>query len=58
MSATNDSSSKRSENEVNLDDLGHPRGTLVIVIIFGVLFGLAWFATYFFMFLGRGAPHH
>jgi hypothetical protein len=36
----------------------HPRGTLAIVAIFGLLFGLAWLATYFFVFLGRGAPHH
>jgi hypothetical protein len=39
-------------------DLGHPRGTLAIVAVFGLLFGLAWLATYFFVFLGRGAPHH
>jgi len=38
-------------------DLGHPRGTLVIVIIFGLLFGLAWLAMYLFLFLERGAPH-
>ena len=43
--------------EDNLQELGHPRGTLVIVIIFGVLFGLAWLAMYFFSFLERGAPH-
>lgn len=40
------------------DDLGHPRGTLAIVIVFGLLFGLAWLATYVLVFLGRGAPHH
>ena len=39
------------------EDLGHPRGTLVIVIIFGLLFGLAWLAMYLFLFLERGAPH-
>ncbi len=39
-------------------DLGHPRGTLAIVILFGLLFGLAWLATYLFVFLERGAPHH
>ena len=37
--------------------LGHPRGTLVIVIVFGLLFGLAWLAMYLFLFLQRGAPH-
>jgi hypothetical protein len=40
-----------------MDEIGHPRGTLVIVIVFGLLFGLAWFAMYVFGFLGRGAPH-
>jgi hypothetical protein len=39
-------------------DLGHPRGTLVIVMLFGLLFGLAWLSTYLFVFLERGAPHH
>jgi hypothetical protein len=39
-------------------DTGHPRGTLVIVLVFGALFGLAWFAMYLFRFLAQGAPHH
>jgi hypothetical protein len=39
-------------------DLAHPRGTLAIVVLFGLLFGLAWLATYLFVFLERGAPHH
>jgi hypothetical protein len=39
-------------------DLGHPRGTLAVVVLFGLLFGLAWLATYLFVFLERGAPHH
>jgi hypothetical protein len=34
----------------------HPRGTLAIVGVFGLLFGLAWLATYFFVFIGRGVP--
>jgi hypothetical protein len=37
-------------------DFGHPRGTLAIVIVFGLLFALAWLATYFLVFLERGAP--
>jgi hypothetical protein len=41
-----------------LKAIGHPRGTLAIVFIFGLLFALAWFGTYFFVFIGRGAPHH
>jgi len=39
------------------EDLGHPRGTLAIVIIFGLIFGLGWLAMYLWQFLGRGAPH-
>ena len=40
-----------------LKDIGHPRGTLAIVFVFGLLFALGWLATYL-AFLGRGAPHH
>ena len=47
-----------SANPVDPSDLGHPRGTLAIVAVFGLLFALAWLATYFLVFLGRGAPHH
>jgi len=38
------------------EDLGHPRGTLVIVAIFGLLFALGWLAMYLFRFLELGAP--
>ena len=34
----------------------HPRGTLAIVVIFGLLFVLAWIAVYVMVFLERGAP--
>lgn len=37
--------------------LGHPRGTLAIVLIYGSLFALGWLALYFFEFVPRGAPH-
>jgi hypothetical protein len=47
--------SSTSTNET--PDFGHPRGTLAIVLIFGLLFGLGWFAMYVFEFLKRGAPH-
>jgi hypothetical protein len=47
-----------SASAVEPSDLGHPRGTLAIVAVFGLLFGLGWLATYFLIFLGRGAPHH
>jgi hypothetical protein len=36
---------------------GHPRGTLAIVVIFGLLFVLSWVAVYVMVFLERGAPH-
>lgn len=38
------------------EDLEHPRGTLAIVIVFGLLFMLGWLAI-FILFLQRGAPH-
>ena len=40
-----------------LRDAAHPRGTLVIMLVFGLFFGAAWLATYVFIFLARGAPH-
>jgi hypothetical protein len=43
--------------EDSLKDFGHPRGTLVIVAVFGALFALAWLAFYLLLFLQRGAPH-
>jgi len=50
------SSQKPESVEHSPEEFGHPRGTLVIVIVFGLLFGLAWLAMYLF-FLQRGAPH-
>jgi hypothetical protein len=38
------------------DELGHPRGTLALVILYGVLFGVGWLAMYVFRFLPHGAP--
>jgi len=57
MSSTGHSSEERGSAGDNLEDLGHPRGTLVIVAIFGALFALAWLAFYLLLFLQRGAPH-
>jgi hypothetical protein len=37
-------------------DLGHPRGTLAIVTVFGLLLALGWVAMYVWGFLARGAP--
>lgn len=37
-------------------DLGdHPRGTLAIVGLYGVLFAVGWVAFFFFVYLPRGA---
>ena len=38
--------------------VGHPRGTLAIVLIFGLLFAAGWFGMYLLRFMGQGAPHH
>jgi hypothetical protein len=46
-----------ADTEIAPGELGHPRGTLAIVIVFAVLFALGWLAMYFVRFLGRGAPH-
>ncbi len=36
-------------------DLGaHPRGTLVIILVYGLLFALGWLLLYFRVFLPRG----
>lgn len=35
----------------------HPRGTLVVVGIFGVVFFAAWLVLYFVVFAGRGHLH-
>jgi hypothetical protein len=40
-----------------VDEIGHPRGTLAILLVFGLLFALGWFAAYL-AFMGRGVPHH
>jgi hypothetical protein len=34
---------------------GHPKGTLAIVGIYGLLFTVGWLVLYFFVFVPRGA---
>ena len=41
----------------DIADFEHPRGTLAIVIVFGVLFALGFFVMYGLVFLGRGPTH-
>lgn len=45
-----------SEEKTPLDEIGHPKGTLAIVAIYGLLFAAGWIALFFFYFLPRGAP--
>lgn len=33
---------------------GHPRGTLFLVGLYGVVFAAVWFAIYVFVYLARG----
>jgi hypothetical protein len=40
-------------SEVRPEDIGHPRGTLAIVIVYGILFALGWWLLYLFEFLPR-----
>ena len=32
----------------------HPRGTLALVALYGVLFVIGWFAVYLFIYVARG----
>jgi hypothetical protein len=57
MSSERQGTAREGQREPGADELGHPRGTLVIVILFGLLFALGWLAFYVWGFLGRGAPH-
>jgi hypothetical protein len=41
---------------VRPEDVGHPRGTLVIVLLYALLFALTWLGLYVYEFLERGAP--
>ena len=50
-------STRQRENDDLPEGFEHPRGTLAIVIVFGLLFGLGWLGMYLFLFLGRGGPH-
>lgn len=34
---------------------GHPRGTLAVVVLYGVLMALGWLAVFLFVYLPRGA---
>lgn len=57
MSQRNNSSKQIGDANAAPEEFGHPRGTLVIVAIFGALFALGWLAMYVWRFLEQGAPH-
>lgn len=46
-----------SAEDVSPEDVGHPKGTLAIVLIYAALFALGWALLYFVEFIPRGAPH-
>ncbi|HEY6210230.1 MAG TPA: hypothetical protein VIW28_14295 [Gemmatimonadales bacterium] len=33
---------------------GHPKGTLFLIALYGLLFVVGWFAVYVFVYLRRG----
>jgi hypothetical protein len=45
------------ERELTPEEIGHPRGTMFILFVYGLLFGLGWLAMFFFTFVPRGTPH-
>lgn len=45
-----------ANSDSDTPETGHPRGTLAIVAIYGLLLVLGWLAMYFLRFLGRGGP--
>lgn len=47
---------KNQVEEVALEDIGHPKGTLAVVLVYMLLFVIGWLGLYFFTFLPRGTP--
>jgi hypothetical protein len=56
MKESADRSADAEETAVRPEDLGSPRGTLAIVIVYGILFALGWLGLYLFKFGAQGAP--
>ena len=49
------SSAAVDEDSFTEEDFGHPRGTLAIVLIYGLIFAGSWLGLYIWQFLARGA---
>lgn len=46
-----------SENEIpDLEEIGHPRGTLAIVALYALLFVIGWVFLFATQFVPRGTP--
>ncbi len=43
-------------HDKELDEIGHPRGTLAVLAIYMLLFILGWAVLYFGAFVPRGTP--
>ena len=56
MSPTPDRPSPATADDV-AERVGHPRGTLAIVLIFAAIFAIGWFTMFLFRFMEQGAPH-
>lgn len=54
MSDSPDTSTE-PRTEVDLDEIGHPKGTLAVLAVYMLLFVVGWIGLYFFLFLSRGA---
>ena len=51
-------SAEVDEDSFTEEDFGHPRGTLAIVLIYGLIFAGTWLGLFIWQFLERGAPTH
>lgn len=56
MMESADRPANAGETAVKPEELGSPRGTLAIVIVYGLLFALGWLGLYIFKFVPQGAP--